>query len=144
MAASALAGYRVLDLTTELGWMCGKVLADLGADVIKIEPPGGDAGRHRGPFYRDEAEPDNSLNWLAYNASKRGMAFDLSQPRGQELLRDMVREADFLVESFAPGAMDILGLGYDALKAINPQLIMASRGRSSVHPHVCRTPRFDP
>ncbi len=126
MAASALAGYRVLDLTTELGWMCGKVLADLGADVIKIEPPGGDVGRRRGPFYHDDESPDKSLNWLAYNASKRGVELDLSQPRGQELLHDMVREADFLVESFAPGAMDILGLGYDALVAINPQLIMAS------------------
>jgi crotonobetainyl-CoA:carnitine CoA-transferase CaiB-like acyl-CoA transferase len=127
MEAGALAGYRVLDLTTELGWMCGKVLADLGADVIKIEPPGGDTGRLRGPFYRDDANPDtHSLNWLAYNTSKRGMVLNLGLQRGQELLREMVRETDFIVESFAPGAMDALGLGYAALQAINPQLIMAS------------------
>ncbi|WP_089936277.1 CaiB/BaiF CoA transferase family protein [Candidatus Entotheonella palauensis] len=127
MEAGALAGYRVLDLTTELGWMCGKVLADLGADVIKIEPPGGDPGRLRGPFYGDNADPDtNSLHWLAYNTGKRGVTLDLSLPRGQELLREMVREADFVVESFAPGAMEALGLGYAALQAINPQLIMAS------------------
>lgn len=126
MEAGALSGYRVLDLTTELGWMCGKVLADLGADVVKIEPPGGDAGRHRGPFYGDVADPDHSLNWMAYNTSKRGVVLDLSLPRGQALLRDMVREADFVIESFAPGAMDALGLGYAALNAINPQLIMAS------------------
>ena len=127
MKAGALAGYRVLDLTTELGWMCGKVLADLGAEVIKIEPPGGDAGRQRGPFYGDEVKPDtHSLHWLAYNASKQGMVLDLSQRRGQTLLLDLARQADFVVESFAPGAMDALGLGYETLRAVNPQLIMAS------------------
>jgi crotonobetainyl-CoA:carnitine CoA-transferase CaiB-like acyl-CoA transferase len=126
MQESALAGYRVLDLTDEYGWMCGKVLADLGADVIKIEPPGGDPGRARGPFVGDQVEPDASLSWLAYNTSKRGLCLDLTQPRGRALLCDLVREADFVIESYAPGYLDTLGLGYATLQAVNPALILTS------------------
>lgn len=126
MPEGALAGYRVLDLTDEHGWMCGKVLADLGANVIKIEPPGGDPGRARGPFYGDKADPHQSLHWFAYNTSKRSLCLDLTRPRGRDLLRDLVREADFVIESSPPGYLDTLGLGYAALRDINPAVILTS------------------
>jgi benzylsuccinate CoA-transferase BbsE subunit/naphthyl-2-methylsuccinate CoA transferase subunit len=72
----ALSPYRVLDLTRMIGWTCGKLLADLGADVIKIEPPGGDPGRRVGPFYRDEPHPERSLGWFYGNTNKRGITLD--------------------------------------------------------------------
>lgn len=126
METGALAGYRVLDLTDGESWMCGKVLADLGADVIKIEPPGGDPGRRHGPFYQNHLDPEHSLSWFAYNTSKRSLVLDLTHAQGQHLFRELVREADFVVESFAPGYLAALGLDYDALRTINPRLIVAS------------------
>jgi crotonobetainyl-CoA:carnitine CoA-transferase CaiB-like acyl-CoA transferase len=122
----ALDGYRVLDLTDEQGWMCGKVLADLGAEVIKIEPPGGDPGRRRGPFYQDDVDPHKSLCWFAYNTSKRSLCLDLTRPQGRDLLYGLVREADFVIESFPPGYLDALGVGYADLKAVNPWIIFTS------------------
>jgi crotonobetainyl-CoA:carnitine CoA-transferase CaiB-like acyl-CoA transferase len=117
-----LSGFRVLDLTEEPGFLAGKILADLGADVIKIERPGGDPGR-RGPYLRDQPDPEKSLPWLALNTSKRGVTLDLSAPRGQELLRGLARRSDVLLETFAPGAMEALGLGYDSLRAADPRLV---------------------
>jgi crotonobetainyl-CoA:carnitine CoA-transferase CaiB-like acyl-CoA transferase len=80
-----LSPYRVLDLTDEQGLMCGKLMADMGADVIKIEPPQGSAARDRGPFWHDEPDPEKSLFWFAYNTNKKGITLDLSQPEGQEI-----------------------------------------------------------
>jgi benzylsuccinate CoA-transferase BbsE subunit/naphthyl-2-methylsuccinate CoA transferase subunit len=100
-------------LTDVHGWMCGKVLADLGAIVIKIEPPGGDPGRQRGPCYHDHLDPENSLSWFAFNTGKRSLCLDLTRSQGQELLRRLVRGADFVLESFRPGILDGLGLGYE-------------------------------
>jgi len=121
-----LSPYRVLDLTNEYGFLCGKILADLGADVIKIEPPGGDPARKIGPFYRDIADPEGSLFWLAYNTSKRGITLNLNTQDGQEIFRKLVVTADFVIESFPPGYMDGIGLGYSSLSKLNHQLIMTS------------------
>ena len=121
-----LAPYRVLDLTDERGLLAGKILADLGADVVQIEPPGGNPARNIGPFYGDDPRPEKSLFWWAYAANKRSITLDLEQKDGQALLKRMVAEADFLVESFAPGYLDTLGLGYDVLAEINPKLVMVS------------------
>ncbi|MBI3953013.1 MAG: CoA transferase [Chloroflexi bacterium] len=123
---SPLGPYRALDLCDEKGLVCTRMLADLGADVIVIEPPGGSPVRRRGPFYKDQREPEKSLFWFAFNTSKRSVTLDLEQPRGRELLRELARRSDFLVESFPPGQMAAWGLGYDALAALNPRLIMTS------------------
>ena len=124
--ASALSPYRVLDLTEGgMNW-CGKVLADLGADVIKIEPTGGSPTRNRGPFYNNEPHPERSLFWYAYCLNKRGITLDLESEEGQRLFKKLAATADFVLESFAPGYMDGLGLGYESLSRVSPGLIMAS------------------
>ena len=123
---SALAGYRILDLTDDQGHYCGKILADLGADVIKVEPPGGDASRNTGPFYKDIPDPEKSLYWWAYNTSKRGVTLNIDTRDGKTVLQRLVKTADAVIESFAPGYMDSLGLGYPALSQINPGIIMTS------------------
>jgi crotonobetainyl-CoA:carnitine CoA-transferase CaiB-like acyl-CoA transferase len=108
-----LAPYRVIDLTTELGWLCGKILAELGADVVKVEPPGGDDGRE-------------GSAWCAYNVGKRGVTLDLEDVCDRELLLRLAVRADFLIESFRPGTMESLGLGWERLHAANPRLVMTS------------------
>ena len=123
---SLLAAYRVLDLTDEKGVLCTKLMADFGADVIKIEPPGGDPMRRIGPFYHDEPDPEKSLFWFTFNTSKRSITLDITRREGQEILRQLATTADFVVECFAPGYLDSLGLGYSALSEVNPRLIMTS------------------
>ena len=118
--------YRVLDLTGERGQACGKLLADLGADVIKVEPPGGDPARRRGPFVDDESGPDRSLRWLAWNANKRSVSLDLNDAAGRDQFLRLVQSADFVLESFAPGYLAQLRLGYDELAQVNPSLILVS------------------
>lgn len=117
---------RVLDLTDQSGFYCTKLLADLGADVIKIEQPGGHAARKIEPFYHDEVHPEKSLYFFHYNANKRSVTLDIEKKDGQEILKKLVKTADILVETFTPGYLDNLGLGYQELKEINPQLIMVS------------------
>jgi crotonobetainyl-CoA:carnitine CoA-transferase CaiB-like acyl-CoA transferase len=121
-----LSPYRVLDLTDEKGFLCGKIMGDLGADVIKIEKPGGDPARNIGPFYHDEPDPQKSLFWFAFNTSKRGITLDIEKDSDQELFKKLVQTADFVVESFAPGYLDKLGLGYSAIERMNPRVIMVS------------------
>ncbi|MBI4283443.1 MAG: CoA transferase [Chloroflexi bacterium] len=121
-----LSPYRVLDLTDEKGLLCGKLLGDLGADVIKIERPGGDPARRIGPFYHDEVDPEKSLFWLAFNTSKRGITLDIETADGQEVFKKLVETADFVIESFPPGHLDKLGLSYSALEKLNPGVIMVS------------------
>jgi crotonobetainyl-CoA:carnitine CoA-transferase CaiB-like acyl-CoA transferase len=121
-----LSPYRVLDLTTERGLLCGQLLGDLGADVIKVEAPGGDAARRLGPFYQDLPHPDRSLFWWAYNRNKRSITLDLNSPEGQTLVRQLVATSDFLIESDTPGALAAHGLGYEDLAAINPALVYVS------------------
>lgn len=121
-----LSPYQVLDLTDEKGFLCGRILADLGADVIKVERPGGDPSRYRGPFYHDEVDPEKSLYWWAFNANKRGITLDINKAVGKEIFKNMAGKADFLIESFSPGYMDSLGLGYTELSKINPRIIVTS------------------
>jgi len=123
---SLLGPYRVLDLTDEKGVLCTKLLADFGADVIKIEPPGGDAMRSIGPFYHDEPHPEKSLYWFTFNTSKRSITLDITRSEGQDIFRRLVGTADFVVECFPPGYLDGLGLGYPVLSEINPRLVMTS------------------
>jgi benzylsuccinate CoA-transferase BbsE subunit len=121
-----LSDYRILDLTDYKGIYCGKVLADLGADVVKIEKPGGDATRSIGPFYKDIPHPEKSLYWWAYNTSKRGITLNIETADGKDIFQRLVKTADAVVESFSPGYMDSLGLGYAALSKIKPDIIVTS------------------
>ena len=123
---TALSGLRVLDLTDITGAMCAKLLGDMGADVIKIEPPDGDAMRRIGPFLGGKPHHNRSLLFWFYNTSKRGITLDLNQQAGQELLKQLVAKADILVESAAPGTLAQLGLGYEALKQLQPKLVFTS------------------
>jgi len=86
-----LSPYRVLDLTDEKGLLCGKLLGDLGADVIKIEKPGGDPARHIGPFYHDEVDPEKSLFWFAYNTNKRGITLNIESDEGKATFKQLVK-----------------------------------------------------
>ncbi len=125
-AEGMLSPYRVLDLTDEKGIICGKMLGDLGADVIKVEKPGGDSARNIGPFYHNEVNPEKSLFWFAFNTSKRGITLDIETKKGQGVFKKLVKTADLVLESFPPGYLDKLGLGYSALEKINPRIIMVS------------------
>jgi benzylsuccinate CoA-transferase BbsE subunit len=121
-----LSDYRILDLTDHRGIYCGKVLGDLGADVIKIEPPCGDPSRNIGPFYKDVPDPEKSIYWWAYNTSKRGITLNIESADGKEIFKRLAETADAVVESFLPGYMERLGLGYAALCEANPDIIMTS------------------
>ncbi|HEY49892.1 MAG TPA: CoA transferase [Dehalococcoidia bacterium] len=118
--------YRVLDLADEKGAYCGKLLGDLGADVIKVEPPGGDRTRFRGPFHKNEVHPEKSLHFLYFNTSKGSITLDIEDSTGQSIFKKLVEKADVVVESFPVGYLDSLGLGYRALRKINPRLVMTS------------------
>jgi crotonobetainyl-CoA:carnitine CoA-transferase CaiB-like acyl-CoA transferase len=126
MADSLLGGYRALDLTDEKGFVSGKILAAFGVDVIKIEEPGGDPARDIPPFLHNTPDPEKSLYWSAFNTDKRSITLNLELSQGQELFRKLVKTADFLLETFVPGYMDGLGLGYEALRQVNPRIIMTS------------------
>ena len=121
-----LNNYRVLDLTDEKGFLCGKILGDLGADVIKIEPPSGDPARKKGPFYHGNADANKSLYWFALNANKRGITLNLESDEGRDLFVRLCDTADIVLESFSPGYLDNLRIGYKDLSARNPRLIMTS------------------
>src|SRR4026208_1452247 len=119
----ALDGIRVLDLTQyEAGPSCTQMLAWLGADVIKIEPPAGEPGRTALSDKRGE----DAWFFLLLNSGKKGVTLNLKSPRGRELFQDLVKQADVVGENLGPGAMDRLGLGYDALARLNPRIIAAS------------------
>ncbi len=130
--AGPLEGIRVIDLTRILaGPFATMLMADLGADVIKVEQPGtGDPARGNGPFLsasgEETPEQQFSTYFLSINRGKRSIAVDLSKPEGRELLLRLAETADVLIENFRPGAMEKLGLGYDAVRARNPRLVMCS------------------
>jgi crotonobetainyl-CoA:carnitine CoA-transferase CaiB-like acyl-CoA transferase len=121
-----LGDYRVLDLTDEKGYLCGKILADLGADVIKVEKPGGDSSRSIGPFYHNIPDTQRSLSWMAHNANKRSITLNIETADGKSLFERLVMKTDIIIESFPPGYLDGLRLGYSTLSQNNPEIIMAS------------------
>jgi CoA:oxalate CoA-transferase len=126
--AGPLAGLRVVDLTQYIaGPYCTKLLADYGADVIKLEPPGeGDPSRRLGPFPGCEPHLEKSGMFLYLNTNKRSVTLDIRATDGQDLMRRLVERADILVESFEPRVLPSLGLGYEELRAINSRLVMTS------------------
>jgi crotonobetainyl-CoA:carnitine CoA-transferase CaiB-like acyl-CoA transferase len=130
--------YRVLDLADGKGLYGTRLLGELGADVIKIEPPHGAPERNIPPFVGDIPHPERSLYWLYRNTSKRGITLNLDSSLGRDLFKKLVKTADILFETFPPGHMESLGLSYRALSEINPGLIMVSItdfGQSGPHAH---------
>ncbi len=123
---AALAGRRVLELADAKGVYCGKLLADMGADVIKVERPGGDATRDVAPFWRGRPGPDASLFFLYMNTSKRGITLDISRPEGRDLFRRLAEQADLVVETLPPGCLETYGCGFETLRRANPKLVLTS------------------
>ena len=126
MIPGNLEGLRVLEIAGEPGLLAGRLLGDLGADVVQIEPPGGHALRGRGPFWKGIVDRERSLPWLAQNTSKRGITLDLETARGRELFLDLCARADAVIETRMPGALETLGIGYGAQRARNRRIVLCS------------------
>ena len=126
MSIAFLEGYRALDLTTLSGQLCGRVLADLGMEVIKIEPPGGDPVRKLAPRVKFSNGAELSAAFAHLNAGKQSKVLDLDKEADREIFRKLVATADVVLESFQPGELEAKGLGYKSLAAINPGIVMAS------------------
>ena len=125
-APQALDGVRVLELAGAAGQYCGKLLADFGAEVVKVEPPGGCPSRSEPPFKDDRPGPDRSLPFLYFNANKKSVTADLDTEAGRDRVRSLARTADVVVECAAPGTLAGMGLGYDDLRTVNPGLVHAA------------------
>jgi crotonobetainyl-CoA:carnitine CoA-transferase CaiB-like acyl-CoA transferase len=121
-----LEGYRALDLTEGGCLLCGQLFAEMGVDVIKIEKPGGSPSRKIGPFYKDIHDPEKSLFWFAYNAGKKSITLNIETADGRDLLKKLIKTADFVIESYEPGYMESIGLNYAKLEKINPRIILTS------------------
>ncbi len=137
MAERALEGLRVVEFTDELGSYCGRLLADLGAEMIKVEPPGGGRERHTPPFYRAVAPgPDTSLAFWVHNTSKKSVVLDLETAEGRASARSLALSADVVLEDNAVGFMAAHGLGFEALHAEKPALVYTSiTGFGQTGPH---------
>lgn len=122
----ALAGIRVLDLSGPTGNYCGKLFAELGADVILVEPPAGTRLRREPPFVDGVAGLERSLSFAYYNTSKRGITLNLDKIGGRNLFFKLVEDADLVIETEKPGAMKRRGLDFQALSAVNPRVIVTS------------------
>ncbi len=119
-----LTPYRVLDLTRTRGMLCAQILGDLGADVIQVEPPGGAEGRKIGPFFKAIDDKEHSLSWWGYSRGKRSIELDIHDQR--EIFLNLLKRADFLIESEPIGSLAAAGLGYEAIHKLNPALIQVS------------------
>ena len=119
-------GYRVLDLTSSIGAFCGKLLRDLGMDVLKVEPPEGDPMRREPPFAKERGAPEGSLRFAYLNGGKRSVTLDVRSVRGRSLLLDLVGRSDVIIEDFQPGALAELGLGYERFLERQTKLIVVS------------------
>jgi benzylsuccinate CoA-transferase BbsE subunit len=126
MAESLLSGLRALDLTDQKGFICGKILGALGVEVIKVERPGGDPSRLIPPYIDNIPNPNKSLYWMAFNTDKKSITLNLEDKKGQAIFKKLVKKADFVIESFTPGYLESLGIGYKALSRLNPKIIMTS------------------
>src|SRR5262249_37638087 len=120
------AGLRILELADEKGQFCGKLFGDLGADVVKIEPLGGEPSRRVGPFLDDIPHPERSLSFWYYNTSKRGITLNLGTLAGPRLFQRLAATSDVILETFRPGFLTALGLAYESLSRQNCRLIMCS------------------
>ncbi len=123
---AALLGVKVIDITEERGLYAGKMLADLGADVIKVEKPEGSKARTTGPFKDDVPGPENSLYFLNFNTNKRGITLNLDSQTGRDIFKQLIKRADILVEDAEVGRMQSLGLDYPVLRELNRGIIMTS------------------
>lgn len=120
----ALEGIKVLDLTAVLnGPFCTMILADYGADVLKVEPPEGESGRGMAPLLKETGESANHINW---NRNKRSISLNLKEKKARDLFYGLVKEADVLVENFKPGVTSRLGIDYETIKKINPRIVYGS------------------
>ena len=127
MTSGALAGVKVIDLTHHIaGPYATKLLADFGADVLKIERPGGDPARRLPPFFHDDPHHEKSLPFLYLNTNKRSITLNLKSEEGRGILLELLSDADAVVENFSPRVMPALGLDYETLRARNPRLVVAS------------------
>lgn len=127
MGQKALTGVKVLDYSQLVtGPYCARLLADIGAEVIKVEPPSGDIARTRGPFPGHTPDPEASALFLYNNFNKLGVTLNLESSRGQDIFKELIKDADILIEDSSPGTMERLGLDYKSLQKVNPALIMAS------------------
>ena len=127
MLDGALNGVKVLDLSEDIaGSFCARLMADYGADVLKLEPPRGASLRRMGPFHHDDPHPEKSLFFLLLNLNKKGASLNLTTDTGQSILKRLAEHVDVIVETYRPGYLDSLGLGYDTLSQINPGLIVTS------------------
>ena len=126
MGNGLLSKYRVLDVADELGILCGRFLGDFGAEVIKVEKPEGDVARSKPPFYKDIPSPEHSLFWYYTNLHKKGITLNINTETGKQLFKQLVKKSDVVVESFHPGYLDDLGLGYAELSKVNPGIILTS------------------
>lgn len=125
--AGLLDGIRVIDLTQGIaGPYCAKLLAGLGADVIKVEPPAGDGTRRNSPFVHGDSHPEKSIPFLYLNTGKRGVTLDLEAPQASGLLRELAGSADVIIETLRPDQRAGLGLTYDSLAAVNPRLVVTA------------------
>ena len=127
MPEGMLEGVRVLDLSHDIaGSFCARLLADYGAEVVKVEPPKGSDLRRMGPFYGDDPHPEKSLFFFVLNLNKVGVTLDVESEAGKRVLRDLVRHTDVVIETFKPGYLTSLDIDYSDLEAVNPGLIMTS------------------
>ena len=127
MSAGALEGVKVLDLTHHIaGPWCTKLLADYGADVLKVERPEGDPTRRMPPFFHDDVDVEKSLLFHYLNTNKRGVTLNLKDRRGVRMLKELAADADILVENFSPRVMPSLGLDFPVMSETNPALVMVS------------------
>ena len=121
-----LSGVRVLDCSDESGWLAGRILADLGADVVKVEPPGGDRAARRGPYLGGREDPERSLPWLAFQAGKRGITLDGARPVAQRALARLLDWADVLLETFTPAERARWRLEPERVAREHPRLVHCS------------------
>jgi benzylsuccinate CoA-transferase BbsE subunit len=136
MPATALDGVRVVEFSDEVGTYCGRLLADLGAEVIKVEPPGGGFERHVPPFFHDNDGPDTSLGFWVLNTSKKSVVLDLDSPEGQQTARKLALSADIVIEDYPVGYLAERDLGFESMHREKPSLVYVSiTGFGQTGPH---------